>query len=600
MRTKSAGSEHATLTAVDNDRELGVMVQVSGDDLARIGAALFAANDLVYEWDLTTDRVTWHGNVADVLHMGMEDVPGTSGQFKGRVNPQDLPQRLLALSEHLTAGRSYDCEYRIRLGDGSFCWVHDRGSASFNDNGTPMRFTGVLRVIDRRKQHEARLEMLASYDELTGFYNRKRLRTSLEETLAQSARYGDPGAFVTVQIDRLDVVNEGFGYAAVDTVLAAAGQRLESVIRASDVIGRVGEDQFGIVLTRCPEPSLRTVVEKIQSTFRDAPLATAFGDFPLTVSVGAVTFPAYSMLAAELMTKAELALQKARLRGADRWEAYSWSDSKRDGYRSHMSVGDQVMQAMKQQRLVFAYQPIVVADSEEVAYYEALLRMVEVSGQIIAAGQFMPAVEEMGLHRLVDRYCLDMAVRDLQRRDGLRLAINISSLTLSDRTYLRRLVALLRHRPDLADRLTVEITETAAMHDIDDSLRFVTTARDLGCHIAIDDFGAGYTSLRQLRSLPIDVLKIDGSFIRNLDSCQNNQVFVRTLLELAANFGFATVAEFVETEAEAAVLRDLGVGYMQGYLFGRPEIAADAQAAVPPPSSLPPALPMDVAQASGG
>jgi EAL domain-containing protein (putative c-di-GMP-specific phosphodiesterase class I) len=190
----------------------------------------------------------------------------------------------------------------------------------------------------------------------------------------------------------------------------------------------------------------------------------------------------------------------------------------------------------------------------------------------MSAGEFVPVIEQLGFIRLIDRYVLDKVVAELDRHPQVRLGLNISGLTAADRPWLRALISQVRNRPDIASRVIVEITETAALYDIEESARFVSALRHAGCHVALDDFGAGHTSLRHLQSLAVDTVKIDGSFIYNLAGSLDAQVFLRHLLGLARGFGFQTVAECVTTAEDAAILRQEGVGFLQGYYFGRPAL----------------------------
>jgi EAL domain-containing protein (putative c-di-GMP-specific phosphodiesterase class I) len=191
-------------------------------------------------------------------------------------------------------------------------------------------------------------------------------------------------------------------------------------------------------------------------------------------------------------------------------------------------------------------------------------------GRIISAGEFVPVIEQLGFIRLIDHYVLEKTLAELALHPGVKLGFNISGLTAADRPWLRALISQVRNRADIASRIIVEITETAALYDIEESARFVSALRHAGCHVALDDFGAGHTSLRHLQSLPVDTVKIDGSFIRNLAGNPENQVFLRHLLGLAKGFGFLTVAECVATAEDAAILQKEGVGFLQGYYFGRP------------------------------
>jgi EAL domain-containing protein (putative c-di-GMP-specific phosphodiesterase class I) len=235
-------------------------------------------------------------------------------------------------------------------------------------------------------------------------------------------------------------------------------------------------------------------------------------------------------------------------------------------------VGERVQRALKEQRLLFAYQPVVDSASGSVDYYECLLRMRQEDGAIVAAGRFVPMIEQLGFIRNIDRFALERAVEELGDSVGVNLGFNISGLTAADQPWLDALVTLLHGKPDIASRLVIEITETAALRDLEESARFVKTLHDLGCRVALDDFGAGFTSLRHLQALGVDTVKIDGSFVRNLVDRPDNQTFLRHVLGLVRGLGLKTVAECVETAQEAALLREQGVDFLQGYYFGVPSV----------------------------
>ncbi|HET8728283.1 MAG TPA: EAL domain-containing protein [Alphaproteobacteria bacterium] len=547
------------------------MIKATGEQ-ALVAAAMQAAGDVGYEWDLQGDRIFWSEGMAGLF--GTEDAgPFSRGDsYNGRVNPEDLPYRLKCLSDHYRTRQTFDCEYRIRQADGGFCWVHDRGFAEFDKNGKPIRLRGVLRPINRRKQHEARLEHLANFDELTGHFNRNRVRDALHQALLHGQRYGIQGAYFSIGIDKLGLINDAYGYLTADAVIIAVGQRLERVIRGSDVMGRVGGDVYGLVLSHCPEEEMTTVAEKILRAFRDHPINTPSGSLHVSVSIGGVAYPAYVQTAHEAITHAETAMQAAKRQGRDCFNVYLLTDEQRSDQRRSMVVGEQIKAALKDHRLMFAFQPIVRSNGLATKLYECLLRMRSPSGDIVPAGVFVPVGERLGLARIIDRRVLELAVEELTTHRQVRLAVNISGFTAADHSWLRRLVALLGDRPEVASRLMVEITETAAIQDIEETARFVATVRELGCHVALDDFGAGFTSFRHLKALTVDVVKIDGSFIRGIADNLDNRLFVRTLVRLAKSFGLETVAECVETAEDAEVLVSEGVDYLQGHHFAEPSL----------------------------
>jgi EAL domain-containing protein (putative c-di-GMP-specific phosphodiesterase class I) len=228
--------------------------------------------------------------------------------------------------------------------------------------------------------------------------------------------------------------------------------------------------------------------------------------------------------------------------------------------------------ALRADRFLFAFQPVVCATTGKVDYFECLLRMRNEQGKIVAGVEFIKTLEDLGLISLIDHYVLEKTVQELVADPKVRLGFNISGLTVCDQEWLRSLVALLHNRSEIARRIVVEITETAALEDIEDSARVVDTLRRIGCRVALDDFGAGHTSLRHIEILPLDIVKIDGSIVRALGSNRRNQGLLRHLISLARNFGFSTVGECIEKAEDAALLRAEGIGFLQGYLVGRPTI----------------------------
>ena len=546
-------------------------MSASDDALSgRLSAALEAAGDVAYAWDLESDRVDWFGR----LWAGIEfaGALATGRNFAGHIHPEDLVHRQLALSAHLDDAAPFDCEYRLRDADGGFVWVHERGRARRDGGGRGLAVSGVIRAVRDRKTQRARLERLASYDELTGHFNKSRLREALDQIIAANQRRHSPAAFLSVGIDNMTMINEMFGYEAADAVLIELGRRLDSCLRVSDLIGRLGGDRFGIVLSHCPADSIGAVAEKILAAVNSTPVATASGPIYATVSIGSVSFPDHGLTSYDVISRSESALADAKRAGRDCHTHYRMTEQQRERQRHSLSISEQVRTALREERILFAFQPVVEAATGKVDHYECLLRMRMPDGRLVSAAEFVPVVERLGFIRLIDRYVLDKTLAELEAHPGVRLAFNISGLTAADRPWLRSLISQVRHRPEVASRMVVEITETAALYDIEESARFVGALRHAGCHVALDDFGAGHTSLRHLQSLAVDTVKIDGSFVHNLAGSPDGQIFLRHLLGLAKGFGLPTVAEGVASAEDAAILRREGVEFLQGYHFGRPAL----------------------------
>ncbi len=270
------------------------------------------------------------------------------------------------------------------------------------------------------------------------------------------------------------------------------------------------------------------------------------------------------------MLRAEETLTRARAAGRDGFAVYAASPQLETARLRLMGIGDEVVAALKDDRLVFAYQPIIDAKTRLTIHHECLLRMRKPDGTVLSAGHFIPAAEQLGLVRLVDRRALEMTVAQLHEHQNIVLGVNVSGTTAGDPSWLKSFIDYVRANAPVAKRMIVELTETAALHHFEENANFVSQLRELGCRVAIDDFGAGYTSFRNLQMLHVDMVKIDGTFVQGLVTSPDNQIFVRTLVDLAKNFNLKTVAEWVGSAEEAALLESFGVDYFQGFHFGQP------------------------------
>ncbi len=380
------------------------------------------------------------------------------------------------------------------------------------------------------------------------------------------------------------MINETYGFDIADEVIVQVGQRLAQSLRHSDVIGRTAGNKFGVILGACGEREMALVAERLHAAVRSDVIETRSGGVSVTISIGAVWLPESAATSQEAMLRAEEALERAKRMGRNGFAVFVKSAQRESARRRLITVGDEITSALNEHRLIFAYQPIVGAQSRRPEHYECLLRLSRKDGTIAAAGEFIPAAETLGLVRLVDRRALEMAVAQLYAHEDIKLSINVSGTTAGDQSWLQSFINYVRENREVAERMTVELTETAALHGFEENSRFVSRLRDMGCRVAIDDFGAGYTSFRNLHNLRVDMVKIDGDYIKNLSQSPDNQLFVRTLVDLAKNFNLETVAEWVGSEEDAKLLAEFGVDQFQGFYFGEPDITPSWMKAEPVPA----------------
>lgn len=538
----------------------------------RLRLALSSAEEVALDWEFAEDRIAWEGG-DDFLphHLDLERL--STGQAFLEWLESDIRGRVLKLIEERTPlDPRFTVEFESTHGT-SKEWLEMRALRLTKNDGRIERVVGVLRRVTEQKDTVDRLTRLATYDELTGHMNRSRLREELSLTIEKAKAESGGCAYFVAAIDKLAVINETYGFDVADEVIVAAGNRLARSLRGSDIIGRTAGNKFGVILSRCTDREMELVAERLNAAVRAEAIETTGGSVSATISVGAVWLPENAETSQQAMLQAEDALERARSKGRSGFSAYVKSAEREFARRRLMAVADDVTAALKENRLVLAYQPIVDAKSHKTVHHECLLRMTREDGSLAAAGEFVPVAETLGLVRLIDWRALEMAIAQLKATPDVKLSLNVSGTSANDRPWLNAYVDYIRANASVADRLTVELTETAALHAFEDNAQFISRLRELGCSVAIDDFGAGYTSFRNLQILNFDMVKIDGSYIKDFAHSPDNQLFVRTLVDLAKNFELKTVAEWADSEEDAKLLAEMGVDYLQGFRFGRPEMA---------------------------
>lgn len=547
---------------------------------------LTAIRETAYRWDFASDTIDWAPNAETVLGVRDLDKIGKGRAFALLVDPEHAGPRYDGITggAHVAPGSElrYCLRYRF-LPEGrrgrAAVWVEDTGLCSIDAESRPRLAQGTLKVIDnRRRDQEERLLYLGNHDELTGQLNRTRLTEELTRFLGSAGRNPAKGAFLLAGVNDLTLINETYGYDVGDEVITIVGRRIGRALRGRDCIGRFSSNKFGIVLQECSAEGAEAIARRLMAAVRDSVIDTSVGAVATTLSVGAVLLPQNAGTAQNATTRALQALDQARNSRSDRLILYKPCERRDTERRRAVAIADEVVRALNDRRMILALQPIVTSRSHEPELYECLLRMKRLDGSIASASEFIPVAEQFGLAKLVDHRALELAVELLSSAPDIKLALNVSAATATDPQWLQGLEAFSGKAAGLAERLTIEITETAAISDLEETAKFVAALKALGCRVALDDFGAGYTSFRNLRLLGVDMVKIDGSFIQNLGTQAEDELFVRTLIDLAKSFGITTVGEWVGDEKTARILEKAGVSYMQGYFFGAPELTKQAEA----------------------
>ena len=472
-----------------------------------------------------------------------------------------------------------EVEKRYIHKQGHLVWTQVSASIVHGPSGRPDHIILQVQDVTQRKNFESQLVELANYDPLTGLINRRRLNEEFELQLARSRRLRGPGALLFLDLDQFKDVNDSLGHRAGDELLAHVAEIMKEGLRDTDILGRLGGDEFAVLMPDADRVEAEREAGRIlQAVERDAVPARG-QPIHITASIGITLYPEHSESAEELLTFADVAMYHAKQNGGNRFTLYRPEEDWQAGAVSRRSWEHRIREALEKDLFVLHYQPILDLQRNEVSQYELLLRMMAPNGRPVQPALFLDVAERFGLIRQIDRWVVRQAIRTMAelRRNGedLCLEVNLSGRSFGDPELLGLIQQEIQDTGVDPGRLILEITETAAVADVKQARQFIDTLKKMGCRFALDDFGVGFSSLFNLKHLPVDYLKIDGSFIRTLAKDPVDRHLVRAMVELAAGLHMRTVAEFVADAETLRLLRELGVDYAQGYHIGRPRNVAE-------------------------
>lgn len=537
---------------------------------------------------LTTDaqgRVTWLNPVAQRL------TGWTADEARGQPASRVFVARLEDAGEPVPdpVQRCLDSGQPTKLPGGTVLVARDGEQRAVDDSVAPIRGKAgkvfgtvlVFRDVTQQRRQFDEIRWRATHDGLTGLVNRVEFGQRLERTFERARRDGSHHAVLALDLDRFKLINDHCGHAAGDEVLGEVAARLEAGVRGRDTVARLGGDEFAALLENCsPEEALH-VAQKLCDALDQYRYVHGEQSFRIGVSIGVAPLDTRWPSAEAALREADACCMLAKEQGRNRVLVWSRDDATLRAHQLEHRWAMRLQQALDEERFELDLQRVLSvqgAEDDGRLRGELLLRLREPDGTRVLPGVFMPAAERFHIAPRLDRWVLRQAVALLQRTEGpeiAQLAVNLSALTLQDAAFHEEARTLLTGLgPQRAGALCLEITETAVITRLGDAARFITQMRALGARIALDDFGAGASSFSYLKALPVDLLKIDGQFVRALLTDPLDQVAVRSFVDVASTLGLTTVAECVETPEVLLELVRLGVGEVQGFLLHRPEPVA--------------------------
>jgi diguanylate cyclase (GGDEF)-like protein len=429
-------------------------------------------------------------------------------------------------------------------------------------------------ALEQARKTEAQLRYIADHDSLTGLLDRRRFRSELDQYVSFTARYGGQGAVMIIDIDGLKAVNDSLGHHAGDVLLRRVAGIMRERMRTTDIVARLSGDEFAVLMPQTDTEGALHLGEDLRSQVAESAEA-ALDSGSATISVGITMFGGEREIGAEaVLLAADQAMYRAKEEGRNQIALFQDPREPQRQHQRRQTTGARIRDALTNDRLSLHTQPIRSLASGGIERYELLLRMTGENGELLPAASFIEAAERSGMVQELDRWVVAQALEILasREREGapVSLHVNLSGASVADLSVLEFIERRLDEGEADPSRCTFELTETAPVHDYEAAGGFADRLTEFGCQVAIDDYGAGFGPFHYLKSIPFDLIKIDGSFVRDMPNSDADQLTVQAIVQVARGLGKTTIAEYVQDDVTAEMLREYGVDIAQGYHLGRP------------------------------
>jgi diguanylate cyclase (GGDEF)-like protein/PAS domain S-box-containing protein len=532
------------------------------------------AHDLVWSMDATGVWTYLNNAVTHIYGYEIKDMIGQN--FREFQAPVSASQDKRAFKQLLLGEELVQYETILKHKDGTQRHISFNAKPVLDESNNITSITGTARDITDQKAYENELTYQSEHDTLTGLLNRRYFHQELTRVIARVARSGMECALLYIDLDQFKYINDTLGHAAGDTLLIECTNLLQKHTRDGDMLARFGGDEFTILLYNIAPSKAETVAENLRDLFDQYRFYQNGKAYNVTCSIGLSIIDNNITTPDEALSRADLACHVAKAQGRNCVHTSNKRDEEKMGMSEDMGWAARVRDAYENDKFQLMYQPIYSISNKNVEDYEVLLRIPLSDGGMILPGGFIPAAERFGLIHHVDRWTVRKAITTLSELinagHNTRFAINLSGRAFEDQELLPLIANMLKETGLNPELLTFEITETEAIENLASATTFICKLKDLGCKFALDDFGSGFSSFNYLKNLPVDILKIDGSFVQALHKTHVDQAMVQSMNQIAHALGKKTIAEFVENNDTLSLLEGYGVDFAQGHYLGRPKL----------------------------
>jgi diguanylate cyclase (GGDEF)-like protein len=434
----------------------------------------------------------------------------------------------------------------------------------------------LIGELAKRKVMESRLKHLVSHDELTGLANRRNLEQNLNLVIQRSKSFDNEGSLLYIDIDRFNIINDLEGYDAGDRLLVEVVDLIRGILKGDEYLARIGSDEFCVYLESNIRKDVLQVAERLRKCLEDHRFVAGAVCYRVSVSIGIAFFEAAAKIShpTQLIAQAHQACYVAKNNGRNMIWIYNHKDLALQKRQQDIHWVPLIREALAERKIFLVFQPVVRVSDGLITHYEALLRLNGKDNQVFLPGEFIPIAERTGMMQRLDLWVVENAIDFLaslpEHQAHIALTVNLSGMAFQDRALL----PLIKQKLEMTwldpARVTFEITETTVVENWQQAQEMIEKIRALGCHFSLDDFGSGFSSFHYIKNFPVDYLKIDGQFIRNMLDNETDRVLVKAMIEIGRKLGKRTIAEYVENPEVLKLLKEMGVDYVQGYLTGRP------------------------------